>query len=327
MIYVVLLCICAALSAVFTPVARRLATRWGVMDPPGIRKVHLHPVPRLGGTSIALSAVVGLTALLWLQPLVEGQSVLRHAGPILLGGALVFALGLWDDLRPLTPVAKLLIETAVAALVVGTGIVIARVTVLGVTYDLGMLTGPVTVLWIVGLTNAFNLMDGLDGLAAGLGAIAATTSAIILISRGHHVEALLLVALLGATLGFLPYNFHPASIFLGDAGSLLLGFMLAVTAITGFQKGATALAAGVPLLVFALPLAETASSIVRRMWRRTAAPMDPPNRVLARAFVADQRHIHHRLMAGGLSHRATVLLLYGFAAVLSALALLTVQAP
>ena len=125
-------------------------------------------------------------------------------------------------------------------------------------------------MWLVGLTNAFNLIDGIDGLAAGIAVIAGAACGAILIARGHAAEAMLLAALVGAALGFLVYNFAPASIFLGDGGSLLFGFMLATTAITGWQKGATALAAGVPLLIFALPIADAASTLIRRGFARPA---------------------------------------------------------
>ena len=172
-----------------------------------------------------------------------------------------------------------------------------------------------TIVWIVGLTNAFNLLDGLDGLATGLAIIAAATCAAVSISRGDTQGGLLLVALLGALCGFLPYNFNPATIFLGDSGSLVVGHVLAVTAINGWQKGATALAVAVPLLIFALPISETVMSVVRRT--REAG--------IRRVFSADQDHIHHRLIALGLSHRDAVLLLYVVSLALAVLALATMR--
>lgn len=329
MIYLVLLLTTAALSLIVTPAVRVLANRLGVMDIPGARKVHARPVARLGGIGVVVAAALGLASVAWLHMMLDTRAILdtRELQPILAAAALVFASGLWDDVRPVPPSTKVVTQSVAAALVIGAGIVIERVTVLGTTYDLGMLAVPVTLLWIVGLTNAFNLMDGLDGLASGLAVIAAATCATVLIVRGHHPEALLVVALLGATAGFLPYNFHPATIFLGDAGSLLFGFVLAVTAITGWQKGATALAVGVPLLTFALPIVETASSIARRLWPGAGSALATRAAPLARIFAADQQHIHHRLLAGGLSHRHTVLLLYGLSLGLSALALLMIQVP
>ncbi|TMQ15251.1 MAG: undecaprenyl/decaprenyl-phosphate alpha-N-acetylglucosaminyl 1-phosphate transferase [Candidatus Rokuibacteriota bacterium] len=174
---------------------------------------------------------------------------------------------------------------------------------------------PLTLLWIVGLTNAFNLMDGLDGLATGLAIIAAATCAAVSISRGDSQGGLLLVALLGALCGFLPYNFNPATIFLGDSGSLVVGYALAVTAVTGWQKGATALAVAVPLLIFALPISETLLSVVRRT----------RGLGIRHVFSADQQHLHYRLLGLGLSHRAAVLLLYVVSLSLSLLALATMQ--
>jgi UDP-GlcNAc:undecaprenyl-phosphate GlcNAc-1-phosphate transferase len=200
-----------------------------------------------------------------------------------------------------------------AAIVAGAGIQIERVTMFGTTFGLGWMATAATLVWIVGITNAFNLIDGLDGLAAGLALIAGATCAAVVLIRGDYATAIILVALLGALTGFLPYNFNPASIFLGDSGSLTIGFTLAVTAITASQKGATALAVAVPLLMFALPIADTASALARRP--------------LHRLFVADHGHLHHRLMMRGLSHRTTVLVLYAVAICLSAVALLTMQVP
>jgi UDP-GlcNAc:undecaprenyl-phosphate GlcNAc-1-phosphate transferase len=175
------------------------------------------------------------------------------------------------------------------------------------------------------VTNAFNLIDGVDGLAAGVSVIAGATCATILVARGHVAEAMLLTALVGAALGFLVYNFSPASIFLGDGGSLLFGFVLATTAITGWQKGATALAAGVPLLIFALPIADAATTLLRRLVRRGDRKGLSIASVLARVVEPDRRHIHHRLLALGLSPRRTVALLYVLTFVLSAVALATAQ--
>jgi UDP-GlcNAc:undecaprenyl-phosphate GlcNAc-1-phosphate transferase len=191
--------------------------------------------------------------------------------------------------------------------------------------QLGMLSWLVTLVWIVGLTNAFNLIDGLDGLAAGIAVIAGATCTAILINRGHAAEAMLLSALIGAALGFLYYNFSPASIFLGDAGSLTFGFVLATTAITGWQKGATALAAGVPILIFALPIADSATALFRRARPRGSGQKGIVRQVLHQIAEPDRQHIHHRLAALGLSTRGTVLVLYALTLLLSVVALLTAQ--
>jgi UDP-GlcNAc:undecaprenyl-phosphate GlcNAc-1-phosphate transferase len=245
--------------------------------------------------------------------------------PILVGATLVLVIGLVDDVKSLPPWPKLIVQVAAAAVVVQSDLRIERITVAGQTWQLGFWSWPVTLVWIVGLTNAFNLIDGVDGLAAGVSVIAGATCTAILVARGHTAEAMLLAALVGAALGFLVYNFSPASIFLGDGGSLLFGFVLATTAITGWQKGATALAAGVPLLIFALPIADAASTLVRRAFRRGGSNGVAVSAVLTRIFEPDRRHIHHRLLALGLSARRTVALLYLVTLLLSVIALLTAQ--
>ena len=196
--------------------------------------------------------------------------------PFIIAGGLIFLVGLVDDVRGLGPVPKLLFEFAAAAVVMSSGLLIERVTLLGWTWPLGWLAWPVTAAWLVGLTNAFNLIDGVDGLAAGITALAGAACGAILVVRGHAPEAMLLAAFVGAALGFLVFNFAPASIFLGDSGSLVVGFLLAATAIAGWQKGATALAAGVPLLIFALPIADARTTLIRRgLARPLGRPIDP----------------------------------------------------
>jgi UDP-GlcNAc:undecaprenyl-phosphate GlcNAc-1-phosphate transferase len=212
-----------------------------------------------------------------------------------------------------------------AAIVVGSGLLIERLSAGPLTLQLGLLAYPVTLAWIIGLTNAFNLIDGVDGLAAGIAIIAGASCAAILLWRGHAPEAMLLSALVGAALGFLAYNFAPASIFLGDGGSLVFGFVLASTAVTGWQKGATALAAGVPILIFALPIADAAAALVRRALRRPDAGRVTLAGVLRQIAEPDREHIHHRLMALGWSSRRTALILYLITLILSMLALATAQ--
>lgn len=257
----------------------------------------------------------------WSLP--SGDAALGPLVPILVGAGLVFAIGLFDDLRALPVWPRLIVEAGAALTVMSAGILIERVTVGGQTWTLGLLSWPVTFAWIVGMTNAFNLIDGIDGLAAGTAAIAGAACTVILIRRGHVADAMLLAALVGACLGFLVYNFTPASIFLGDSGSLTLGFVLATTAITGWQKGATALAAGVPLLIFALPIADSLAATARRSRRRPGAGPLTLRQALRQIAQPDRNHIHHRLTALGWSTRRTVLVLYGLTIVLSALAVAT----
>ena len=322
-------------SLALTPLVRILAIRLGAVDRPGERKIHTGLIPRLGGLSVVLSAALAFLVAYGVTSVLGDFNHFDLGAwmPILAGGALVLFVGIWDDLRPVPPWVKFLFQATAAGVAIGFGIRIERVTFFGGgPLDLGVLALPITFLWIVGLTNAFNLVDGLDGLAAGLASIAAGTSAAIFLLRGDVNDAMLLLILLGALLGFLRYNFNPATIFLGDSGSLFVGYVLAVTAITGSQKGATTLAVVTPLLVFGLPIADTLLSMVRRFvgGLRLVQPELVPfkDRILGakRMFQADQRHIHHRLVDLGFSHRKAVLVLYALAFGLSCLALISVLA-
>lgn len=313
MIHLLLFGAAATTALVLTPGMRALARGWNLVDAPGQRKIHTVSVPRVGGVGVTLAMLLTLA----------GAGAAGHVNaaavqawlPVLLGGALVFAVGLWDDLRPLPALAKLLVQLVGAGVAVALGVRIDHVTVFGATLGLGLLALPLTIVWIVGLTNAFNVMDGLDGLATGLAIIAAATCAVVSLARDDQQGGMLLIALLGALCGFLPYNFNPATIFLGDCGSLVVGYVLAVTAITSFQKGATALVVLGPLLLFALPISETVHSVVRRL----------RGQGLRHVLLADQEHVHHRLLGLGLSHRQVVLLLYGVSLSFSLLALTTMR--
>jgi UDP-GlcNAc:undecaprenyl-phosphate/decaprenyl-phosphate GlcNAc-1-phosphate transferase len=300
-------------ALLLTPAVRALARSFDLVDAPGHRKIHTVSIPRVGGVGVTLALVLALAVAG-----MAGHGERDDVGawlPVLLGGVLIFAVGLWDDLRPLPALVKLLVQLAGGGVAVGLGVRIDHVTVFGVTVGLGLLALPLTIVWIVGLTNAFNVMDGLDGLATGLAIIAAATCAVVSLARDDLQGGILLLALLGALCGFLPYNFNPATIFLGDSGSLVVGYVLAVTAITSFQKGATALVVLGPLFLFALPISETLHSVVRRL----------RGQGLRHVFLADQQHVHHRLLDLGLSHRKVVLLLYGVSLSFSLLALSTLR--
>jgi UDP-GlcNAc:undecaprenyl-phosphate GlcNAc-1-phosphate transferase len=314
----------AAVALLLTPVIGRVSMRLGLVDAPGGRKVHMRSVPRLGGVAVVLAAAAALAAVAMLRPTLIDPAIWPAMRPFLIAGGLIFAIGLVDDVRGVGAGVKLLIELAAAAILMSSGLLIERVTILGSTLPLGWLTWPVTVAWLVGMTNAFNLIDGVDGLAAGITAIAGSACVAILVARGHAPEAILLSALVGAALGFLCFNFTPASIFLGDSGSLLAGFLLAGTAITGWQKGATALATGVPLLIFALPIADSAMALGRRA---VARPEDGRSirSVLHHIAQPDRDHIHHRMLGLGWSVKRTVLILYAVTAILSVLALSTAE--
>ena len=325
-LYLALLIAGTLYGLLFTPLVTSTSTWFGLVDAPGGRKVHSTAVPRIGGLAIILAAVSALlSSLAAMRAMGIEPPSFRPLWPVIAGAVIVFAVGLADDFSTLSPVPKLAIQTLAASIVVWSGLLIERLTLGGATLELGLFAYPVTLLWIIGLTNAFNLIDGIDGLAAGVAVIAGMTCGAILIGRGHAADAMLLAALVGAALGFLFYNFNPASIFLGDGGSLVFGFVLATTAITGWQKGATALAAGVPLLIFALPIADAASALVRRALRRPEAGSSAAPGLLRRIAEPDREHIHHRLMAIGWSPRRTVVILYLVTLALSAAALLTAE--
>jgi UDP-GlcNAc:undecaprenyl-phosphate GlcNAc-1-phosphate transferase len=313
------------LGLLLTPVVTSASMALGLVDAPGGRKVHSAAVPRVGGLAIVAAASLALVLVVWALPMVGiTRPDFRPLWPVLAGAGLVFTIGLIDDFTTLGPGPKLAVQALAATLVMSSGLLIERLTVGGATIQLGLWSYPITFAWIVGLTNAFNLIDGIDGLAAGIAVIAGTTCAAILIGRGHAAEAMLLAALVGAALGFLVYNFAPASIFLGDGGSLVFGFVLASTAVTGWQKGATALAAGVPLLIFALPIADAASTLVRRAFRRSTGHVTLAG-LLRQIAEPDREHIHHRLMALGWSTRQIDAVLYTLTLLLSLLALATAR--
>ena len=314
----------AALALFLTPLIGRGSTVLGLVDAPGGRKVHAQSVPRLGGVAVILAAALALAIVPAVLPGGGSPGLWAAMQPFAVGGLLIFLVGLVDDIRGVGPAPKLLVELLAAAVMMASGLLIERVTILGNSWTLGWLAYPVTAAWLVGVTNAFNLIDGIDGLAPGIAALAGAACGAILIVRGHTAEAMLLAAFVGAMLGFLVYNFEPASIFLGDSGSLVAGFLLASTAIAGWQKGATALASAVPLLIFALPIADAASTLVRRTLARPSR--DRSLSAMVRQIVEpDREHIHHRLLGLGWSVRRTVIILYGVTAVLSILALATAQ--
>ena len=331
----VLILISSGLAALLTPLIRALALHIGAVDHPGGRKIHQTPTPRLGGVSVMLAGTLTVVAGLGLDQVLGGVLGLNPGVwfSVLPGGGIILLVGIWDDLHPVSAGVKFCWIAIGAGIALWLGIRFEHVSLFGSSsIHLGALSLPLTFLWIVGITNAFNLVDGLDGLAAGLAIIAAGTSAAILLLHGETQTSLLLAILLGALLGFLPYNFNPATIFLGDCGSLVIGYTLAVTSVMTVQKRATALAIVTPLLVFGLPMIDTLLSMARRLISRlqvlqsTKAPLKERIRGAKSMFEPDQRHIHHRLLALGFSHRNTVLVLYTLALGLSSMALLSVLA-
>jgi len=327
--YLILTFIAFCASLALTPVVRDLAWRVGAVDKPGGRKIHLAPVPRLGGVSVFLAAGLTILTAYGLERLNLGVTLdIDLWSPFILGAIIVFLVGVWDDLRPLPAWLKFLFQALAAGIAIWGGIRIEYISALGGgVFNLGMLAIPLTFLWIVGLTNAFNLIDGLDGLAAGLGLIAAVTNATIFFMTGQVSESLLLLILAGALAGFLRHNFHPASIFLGDSGSQFIGYVLAVTAITEVQKPATTLPVIIPFLVFGLPIFDTLLSMIRRAFKGRGELHQATlrKRIVSakRIFHPDRDHVHHRLLTMGFSHRSAVLMLYGLAVALSLLAFIS----
>jgi UDP-GlcNAc:undecaprenyl-phosphate GlcNAc-1-phosphate transferase len=227
----------------------------------------------------------------------------------------------------------LLCQAAAAAVAIAYGIRVNHMSLFGGSgFELGIWAIPVSFFWILGITNAFNLLDGLDGLVSGLAIIIAAANVLLFFSLGDMHMMLLLLVLLGALLGFLPYNFNPATIFLGDSGSLVIGYLLSVTAISGTQNSVTSLAVVIPLLLFGLPIVDTLLSMARRLvasvklHRASSARLQDRLCWASAMFEADRRHIHHRLLALGFSHRHAVLVLYGIALAMASLAMLSVLA-
>ncbi|MEW6308107.1 MAG: MraY family glycosyltransferase [Bacillota bacterium] len=279
------------LALLLTPLVRQLSLRAGALAHPGDRTVHAAPVPLLGGLAIggACLAAVAVTG-----------SIADRAMLGIAGGAIgMLAIGVWDDVRELRPSVKLLLQCGAAALPLACGVRVTWMTnPLGGTIYLGWLGYPLTLLWIVGLANMVNFIDGLDGLAAGVTSIASLTLLFVAVRQGHGFIIPVLAALAGSALGFLPFNFNPAKIFMGDTGALFLGYMLAVVSVQGLLKSAAALGILVPLLAVGLPMLDMAYVV----WRRTRAGQP--------FYVADKRHLHHRLLEAGLNQRQAVLFMY-----------------
>lgn len=289
----------ALVAAAATPMIASLARAFDVVDRPGPRKVNLRPdVPLLGGIAVALGFLVGLAvALILTGDEIEYQGQLQA---LLFGGILLLALGAWDDRFTLSAHPKLVIQLLATAVAIAYGFRISHFTD-PITHTRWILPDWLmviaTTLWIVGITNAMNLIDGLDGLCTGVGAIIAATLAIVCFQGGQLPGVFFGAALVGALLGFLPFNFHPARIFLGDAGAYFIGYTLSLLALEGYRQ-LSLLTFLVPLLALAVPLLDVGLSVLRRVRRR------------AHIFGPDRQHMHHRLLYFQGSQRQAVLSLY-----------------
>ena len=294
-------------SLVLTYVVRERAKRAHLFDGADARKVHTGQIPRIGGLAIFASVVTALGTVAYFGRGVDFGTRGTGLWIVLAGAAAVFLVGLWDDLRSLRASTKLVLQVAIAVGVFAAGL---QVTSLALPFVGVIHFGPVvslafTLVWLVGITNAFNLIDGLDGLAGGAAMFALTTMFVVGSINGRPGAALVTIIVAGATLGFLVYNFNPASIFLGDSGSLFLGFMLAGLGLLSSQKSQTIVAVAIPVVSLGLPVLDTLLAIVRRFLR--GQPI----------FMADRGHIHHRLLSLGHSPRQVALLLYGACALLA----------
>lgn len=290
--YMLPMILAATISLLATPMARKLAYRIGAVDvPKDNRRVHKEPIPRMGGLAIYVATIS--TFLFFCD-----FSFQKTAG-ILIGSALIVVMGVYDDVKALPAKLKLLVQIAAALVLVLSGLQINFFTNWLQPDQLVYLSWfsiPVTIVWIVGITNTVNLIDGLDGLATGVSITAALALAYVAHANGFQQAATLTMIIAGACLGFLPHNFNPAKIFMGDTGSLFLGYMLAVISILGSLKSATALI--VPIIALGLPIFDTTFAIVRRYL--AGKPI----------MEADKGHLHHRLLHIGLSQKRAVLLLY-----------------
>ena len=290
--------IALGIALILTPAVIAFARQTGALDKPDARKVHVRPIPRIGGIGIYAAFMASiLVQLIFADVTPEFMTSLIG---LMIGGTIIVAIGIIDDYCDLPAKVKLLGQIfAAAVLVIGFDVRIDVITdPFGDYIYLEFLAIPATIFWVVGLTNTVNLIDGLDGLAAGVSSIAAVTIFLVAMEEGIPFVAMVTAALAGAAVGFLYYNFNPARIFMGDTGSMFLGFMLAGISVVGAVKSAATIALIVPILALGLPILDTTFAIVRRA--RNHRPI----------FKPDKGHLHHRLLAHGFTQKQAVLLMY-----------------
>lgn len=293
-----------------TPMVRKLAIKIGAVDiPKDDRRVHTEAMPFLGGIAIFASVVITVLIFLPLD---------RSTFAILMGATLIVMSGILDDLKDLSPKKKLAFQLAAAVVLIIGGVKVEFITnpfsSSSTLVMLGWMSIPITIFWIVGITNTVNLIDGLDGLAAGV-AMISSISLMLVAYKFSYTEITILSAILaGACLGFLPFNFNPAKIFMGDTGALFLGFMLAAISIEGIMKSVATIAVVVPIIILGIPIFDTTFAIFRRLLNGQSI------------MAADKGHLHHRLLNMGFSQRKTVLLLYGISSIFGLAAVLISKA-
>lgn len=289
-------------SYVLTPYIKKLAFKIGAIDKPDNRKVHKKIMPRLGGLAIYIAFMAGAVASLEMTWDIIG---------ILLGGTVIVAIGILDDKYQLPAKVKLLGQIAAACVLVLFDIRIEWINnPFGGYYYLDLLSIPLTIFWVISFTNVVNLIDGLDGLAAGVSAIASVTVILVSVQMGYYHVAVMTAALAGGIVGFIRYNFNPATIFMGDTGSMFIGYMLAAISVYGAVKTAATVALIVPAIALGLPIMDTAFAIMRRY--SNGKPI----------FQPDKGHLHHRLLAMGMNQKQAVLLMYAITAALGIAAVL-----
>src|SRR2546421_4857908 len=313
--YLTLFIIALGASLFLTPIIRRLAQRYDWLDvPKAARQVHGTPIPRLGGVAIFAAMMLALASLPFVDNLVT-RGLIEHGREILaviVSSTLVFLFGIFDDLKGTRARWKFLAQGAAGVVLYALG---GRVVGITLPFAGSFALPPVlslfvTLFWVVGISNAFNLIDGLDGLATGAALFAALVMFAVSLMLGHTLAIVISIVLVGALIGFLRYNFNPASIFLGDSGSLFIGFLLAALSVTSAQKASTAVAVAIPIMAFALPVIDTGFTLVRRFI--AGKPL----------FEGDSEHIHHKLLERGWSQRRVAFVLYGVCALFGMIALL-----
>lgn len=295
------LLVAALVALITTPVVRSLAVRMGAVDvPKDGRRMHDHPIPRMGGLAIFFGFILSVLIFQTLTPSLRGM---------LLGSVIIVVLGILDDIYALPALPKFLVQIVAALVAVLEGNRIEFLSNPNIFskepfWELGWLSIPISVLWIVAITNSVNLIDGLDGLACGVSTISSMTLLVIALIVSEPDVAILMAALAGACIGFLPYNLNPAKIFMGDTGSTFLGFILATVSIQGLFKFYAIISFAVPFLMLGLPIFDTCFAILRRV-AKGQSPMSP-----------DRGHIHHRLIDMGFSQKQAVAVLYIISAIL-----------
>jgi len=292
----------AFVALLITPLVIRLAHWLRILNVPGVRDVHSRPIPRIGGMAVFFSTMLPLSLVLLLQNTIGSafRNILPQITVLLVAAMLVFLVGLIDDIRGLRARIRLLAQVVAATGVCIAGIRIESVTIADwLTLDFGWFSWPLTMLWIVGVTNAVNMTDGLDGLAAGISAVACGVIAVFAIYSGQVIMAVLMLALLGSLSGFLYFNFNPAKIFLGDSGSFFLGFTIAASSVMCSHKSSALVGLALPALALGIPIFDTLFSMLRRFLERRSM------------FASDRAHFHHRLLDLGLKHKHVVIAIYG----------------